>query len=288
MRIIASMMKFDSRRLAAILLVWGVAGLAATARATVVDLTGDNNSGAANGAEFDYTPAQPTGTGVIEPFLRLQADPTEQGYNTSGGTPFDDKAGIWTHDIQFSDLQTTKVSLNGTAYFQILLDVNEPGGNKSLISLDRLEFYTSPVGSKTTTDVPSLGTLRWSLDGTGDSYVLLDASRNNGSGSGDMFAFIPVSAFAGVSDDDYIYLFSRFGDQMAADGTSQGGFEEWSLVHNMTPVPEVGALFPIVGLVAAVRRTQLLRRRQVARLRSDSSTGHQPAKQICLGGRPRR
>ena len=83
-RIITSMIKFDAQRLAAILLVWGVAGLAATARATVVDLTGNNNSGTANGAEFDYTPAQPTGTGVIEPFLRLQADPTEQGYNTSG------------------------------------------------------------------------------------------------------------------------------------------------------------------------------------------------------------
>jgi len=268
------MIKFDSRRLAAILLVWGVAGLGATARATVVDLTGNNNSGTANGAEFDYTPAQPTGTGVIEPFLRLQADPTEQGYNTSGGTPFDDKAGIWTHDIQFSDLKTTTVSVNGTAYFQILLDVNEPNGKTSLISLDRLEFYTSPVGSKTTTDVPSLGTLRWSLDGADDSYVLLDASRNKGSGSGDMFAFIPVSAFAGVSDKDYIYLFSRFGDQMAADGTSEGGFEEWSLVHNMTPVPEVGALFPIVGLVAAVGLTQLLRRRRVAQLRSDSSNGH--------------
>jgi hypothetical protein len=89
-----------------------------------------------------------------------------------------------------------------------------------------------------------------------------------------MFAFIPVSAFAGVSDKDYIYLFSRFGDQMAADGTSEGGFEEWSLVHNMTPVPEVGALFPIVGLVAAVGLTQLLRRRRVAQLRSDSSNGH--------------
>lgn len=78
------MIKFDAQRLAAILLVWGVAGLVATARATVVDLTGNNNSGTANGAEFDYPPAQPTGTGVIEPFLRLQADPTEQGYNTPG------------------------------------------------------------------------------------------------------------------------------------------------------------------------------------------------------------
>lgn len=268
------MIKFTSRRMTAALLVCGIVSLGASTSATVVDLTGNHNSGTANGAEFDFTPAQPTGTGVIDPFLRRQADPSEQGYNTSGGTSFDDKAGIWTHDIQFSDLQTTTVTLNGTAYFQVLLDINEPGGDKSLISLDRLEFYTSPVGSQTTTDVSSLGTLRWSLDGAGDSYVLLDAARNNGSGSGDMFAFIPVSAFAGVNNTDYIYLFSRFGDQMSADGTSEGGFEEWSLVHNMTPVPEVSALFPIVGLIAAIGLTQLLRRRRVAQLRSHSSSGH--------------
>jgi hypothetical protein len=61
---------------------------------------------------------------------------------------------------------------------------------------------------------------------------------------------------------------------MAADGTSEGGFEECSLVHNMAPVPELGALFPIVGLVAAVALTQLLRRRRVAQLRSNFSTEH--------------
>ena len=152
------MIKFDAQRLAAILLVWGVAGLVATARATVVDLTGNNNSGTANGAEFDYTPAQPTGTEVIEPFLRLQADPTEQGY--IGGT-FDDKAESG-RSISFS-LKTITVSvterlISGPARRQ------RAGGNKSLISLDvippssqaqRLEFYTSPVGSKTKTDVPS-------------------------------------------------------------------------------------------------------------------------------------
>jgi len=239
----------------------------------VVDLTGNNNSGTTNGAQFRWTPGQPTGTGVIEPFVRIQADGTEQGYNTSGGTPFDEKPGTWTHDIQFSDLQTTTVTIKGTAYFQILLDVNEPGGSKSLISLDRLEFYTSPIGSQTTTDLSQLGTLRWSLDGAEDSYVLLDASRNSGSGSGDMFAYVPVSAFAGVSDTDFIYMYSRFGDQAAADGTTEGGFEEWSLVNNMSSVPEVGALFPIVGLVAAVGCTHWLRRRRNARLKKLAPVG---------------
>lgn len=254
------------------LLVAGLAMVGASARATVIDLA-NGDSGTANGGQFVWTPEQPTGTGVIDPFVRVQADGTEQGYNTSGGTPFDDKAGIWTHDIQFSDLQTTTVTLNGTQYFQVLLDVNEPGGNQSLISLDQLQFYSSAVGSKTTEDVASLGTLRWSLDGAGDSYVLLDASRNNGSGSGDMFAYIPVTAFAGVASTDYIYLFSRFGDQIAADGSTEGGFEEWSLVNNMSPVPEAGALFPIVGVLAAIACTELLRRRRGAQLEKQSRLG---------------
>ncbi len=255
-----------SKNVTAIFAVAGFTALSLAANGAVVDLTGNNNSGTINNAQFDWTAAQPTGTGVLDPFLRLQANSTEQGYNTSGGTPFDDKAGIWTHDIQFSDLLSTEVTIGGTAYFQLQLDVNEPGGDKSLISLDRLEFYTSAVGSQTTTNVSSLGTLRWSLDGSGDSYVILDAARNNGSGSGDMFAYIPVSAFAGVKPSDYVYLFSRFGDQVRANGSSEGGFEEWALVHNLTPVPEVGALYPIVGLLAAVIFTRVLRRRRSAQL----------------------
>ena len=114
--------------------------------ATVVDLTGSNDSGTINGAQFVFTTPQPTGTGVIQPFLRLENSPVEQGYNTSGGTPFDDKAGPWTHDLTFGDLQNTQVTLGGASYFKLLLDVNEPGGSKSLISLDQLQFYTSKVG----------------------------------------------------------------------------------------------------------------------------------------------
>jgi hypothetical protein len=245
-----------------ILAVFSMAlALGATAQATIVDLT-TADSGTANNALFYFSSKQPTGTGVIDPFLRVQNDPYEQGYNTSGGTPFDDKAGPWTHDIQFSDLQTTQVMVNGTAYYQLLLDVDEPGGNKSLISLDSLQFYTSSTGGKTTTDLSQLGTLRWSLDGGEDSYIMLDASRNSGSGSGDMYAYIPASAFDGVSNSDFIYMYCRFGDQAAADGTTEGGFEEWSLAAS--PVPEVSSLLPIVGLIALVGVSTISRRRRFA------------------------
>src|SRR6266699_1474635 len=97
--------------------------------ATIVDLI-NGDTGTISGAEFDFTQPQPTGTGVIQPFLRVQNDPAEQGYNTSGGTPFDDKAGPWTHDLTFADLITTEVSLNGQLYFKLMLDINEPNGSK--------------------------------------------------------------------------------------------------------------------------------------------------------------
>jgi hypothetical protein len=74
-------------------------------------------------------------TGVIQPFLRVENTPVEQGYNTSGGTPLDDKAGPWTHNLTCGDLQNTQAILAGVSYFKLLLDVNEPGGGKSLISL---------------------------------------------------------------------------------------------------------------------------------------------------------
>jgi hypothetical protein len=40
----------------------------------------------------------------------------------------------------------------------------------------------------------------------------------------------------------------------------------------LTPVPEMSALFPIVGLIAAIALTQILRRRRMAQLRATSSS----------------
>jgi hypothetical protein len=73
-------------------------------------------------------------TGVIQPFLRVENTPVEQGYNTSGGTPFDDKTGPQTHNLTFGRSQNTQATLAGVSYFQLLLDVNESGASKSLIS----------------------------------------------------------------------------------------------------------------------------------------------------------
>jgi hypothetical protein len=257
------------RNFAAALVAAGMFALASLAQATVVDLINNDQGTVTNQygtAIFQFTQPQPTGTGVIQPFLRVQASPTEEGYNTSGGTPFDDKGGPWTHDIQFSDLQSTLVTVNGTSYFKILVDLNEPNGSKSTISLENIQFYTSAAGSKTTTDLSQLGTLRYSLDTAGgDNTVTFDAGRNHGSGSGDAFLYIPASAFAGTNANDFVYMYVNFGN---ADMTTAGGFEEFTLVRNLAPVPEMSALFPILGLLVAVGSTSILRRRRMAQVNS--------------------
>jgi hypothetical protein len=257
------------RNFTAALVAAGMFAVASLAQATVVDLVNNDEGTVTNQygtAIFQFTQPQPTGTGYIDPFLRVQASPTEQGYNTSGGTPFDDKGGPWTHDIQFSDLQSTTVTVNGTSYFNILVDLNEPNGAKSTISLENIQFYTSATGSKTTENLASLGTLRYSLDTAGgDNTVQFDAGRNHGSGSGDAFLYIPTSAFAGTNANDYVYMYVNFGN---ADMTTAGGFEEFTLVRNLAPVPEMSALFPIVGLIVAVGSTSILRRRRMAKVNS--------------------
>ena len=237
--------------------------------ANTVNLTGGGDaSGTINGAIFQFTNQQPTGTGVIDPFLRLQDNPNEQGYNTSGGTPFDAKAGIWTHDITFADLSASSTTINGVLYYTVLLDVNEASGKKSLISLDELQFYTSSVGSQTTTDVSSLGTLRYTFN-PGD-YVLLDYALNSGSGSGDMLAHIPAAFFAGTLATDFVYLYSEFGYTAAADSNSESGFEEWALRLNPSggggeggrPVPEGLPIWFGSGILGLLCGVDFIRRQR--------------------------
>ena len=112
---------------------------------TILDLKTAGNSvtgTAAIGGSFlaQQMSLQPTGTGVIDPFLRIQMTGSEQGYNTSLGTPYDDKAGIWTHALLLSDIPI--VTINGTSYRQFGLDINESSGGKNLfLSLNQVQIF---------------------------------------------------------------------------------------------------------------------------------------------------
>jgi hypothetical protein len=202
------------------------------ASAVTIDLTpGPDSSGTVNGVLFEFDDQQPTGSGVLMPFLRIQANGTEEGYNTSNPAfPFDEvpPAGGFTRDLQFGEL----LQMGGD--FLFVLDINEPsGGSQALLSLDGLQIYVSDTGSQNTTILGDLGTLIYDLDAGEDSTVLMDFANAPGSGVSDMLMTVPASVFAGVSSTDFVILYSRFGDTES----SSDGFEEWAHV-----VPEPGTL----------------------------------------------
>ena len=250
------------RNFTAALIAAGMFALVSIAQATVLDL-GSSGSGSVGGALFQTNNDHPTGTGVYDPFLTIQNKDWEQGYNSSTGNFDTKREPQWNHEIRFSDLQVT--TINNIQYIGLSVDINENGKNP-LISLDGLKIFTSStLQSSTSTDGSgffngSLGTLRYDL---GNNQVLYN-DQNTGSGGGDINIYVPLSLFAGTNANDFVYVYQRWGNTDPSDG----GFEETSLIRGLTPVPEMSALFPIVGLLVAVGSTHVLRRRRMARVSS--------------------
>src|SRR5437868_5229989 len=244
-------------KLAVALLAALVAALTSQTQAAVVDLTTSiDATGSINGALFSATEQQPAGTGFIDPFLRVQASPTEQGYNTDGGFPFDDKnPHNFQHSLLLSSLATFDV--NGTDYFKFMLDANQSGASNHLFTLTQLQIYTANSGSLLPTALNAdgtinLGTLVYNMNpggGTTNSVITTAV----GSGKYDAILYVPVSDFN--LSDKFVYLYFA--------GQGNGGFEEWTAATGVAPIPEASAFFPIIGLLAAVFSTQFVRRRQL-------------------------
>src|SRR5437899_1740853 len=95
------------------------------ASAETIDLTSVGSSGTINGGLFQQTSTQPTGTGVIDSFVRIQNNGTEQGYNTSARpVQFDEKTDPnYTRPLLLSSVPV--VNINGVNYRQFLLDINQ-------------------------------------------------------------------------------------------------------------------------------------------------------------------
>lgn len=120
------------------------------ASAGVCDLTTNGAScGPAvftNFAIFGEVSPQPTGSGYIDPFLRLLASPREQGYNTSAPFQQDQKKpGTFTHDLLLSAVPLK--TIDGVQYREFFLDINETK-NHELLSLDELRIYLSTSGER--------------------------------------------------------------------------------------------------------------------------------------------
>ena len=251
-----------------------VVALTTWASAKTVDLTTAGSSGTANGGFFQQINPQSTGTGVIDPFLRIQANGTEQGFNNNVDVfTLDDvaKGGqTFNHDIQLSSVPIVVNPTGAPAgsYYQFLLDINEPNGaSQALLSLHELEIWLkdSPITSLSDpgvySDLTGSGAvLSWDLDSgppnsDGDSVIELNYNLNAGSGAGDMFAYIPVSAL-GTDGSKYVYLYSAFGNPNA----SGDGFEEWSVL-TATPIPLPAAAWMGMALLGGTGAVGFIRRR---------------------------
>jgi hypothetical protein len=241
--------------LSAALIAAGALLFTINAHATVVDLTTSSNaSGTIGDALFFATDQQPAGTGFIDPFLRVQASPTEQGYNTDGGFPFDDKnPSNFQHSIQLSSL--SQFNLNGMEYFKFMLDANQSGASDHTFTMTQLQFYTSNNPAETTTALNadgtlSLGNLAYNMNpggGTTNSVI----TTATGSGKHDAIVYVPVSDFNAAGK--YVYLYFA--------GHGNGGFEEWTAATSVVPVPEVApssVIFGFLGLVVAVSSRRVL------------------------------
>jgi hypothetical protein len=136
-------------------------------------------------------PSNPsTGTGVFQPFYRLQTPTgqcgsdgclnvkgnsvsTESGFNTDHTTTttmnFDTKPGLWTHAVKMSDLQIIP-----GGYIVLSLDANEAGSATSLqdqIALTQLEIFIGPgLGDPEASNT--------GINGTGYAGTQFDADNN--------------------------------------------------------------------------------------------------------------
>jgi len=234
------------------LVALAAASAIAPAFADSVDLTAGGTA-TINGAIFTTSNNQSTGTGVIDSFVRVQDNGIADGYNTSGRPMFygdTNTSPTFTHDLLLSAVPI--VTIDGTAYREFLLDINQTNANP-LLSLDKLQFATSATGGATA-EWGTFGTQVYTL---GANELLLNYSLNNGSGSGDLFVYVPNAVFG---DSQYVYLYSMFGAK-GGSYTENDGFEEWAVRTPITPaVPEPGtyalmiAGMGVLGFIARRRK----------------------------------
>ncbi len=221
--------------------------------ANTIDLT-TGGSGTLNTGFFTTNHIQSSGSGVIQSFVRISGNgrgTVTEGYNADARPlmPNVNTSPTFTRDILLSDVGQVVNPFGAVlgTYYEFLLDINQRASN-SLLSLDSFILYTAPTAltdAAQLSDLTSVATERYNL-GVGNE-ILLDYNLNSGSGSGDMYAYIPVSLFAGASNTDFVYLYSQFGAKGGAYAEN-AGFEEWATRPTASAVPDAGSTAVLLGL----------------------------------------
>ena len=196
-------------------------------------------------SEFYEQIASSDGTGVFEPFLRIQANDDESGYNTDGQEEFDTKTGTWTRAILLSEIPVVGCeSLDGSETsagqcWELLLDLNEINSAAGKpISLDYVEIYKT--SSATITGYAGHGAGFTSGAETlmfADDTDILFNDVNQGTGRRDVRYLVPVEAgdipadcqYGSTTCTTYFVVYSEMGLADEPSNDSDGGFEEWKV-----------------------------------------------------------
>ncbi len=210
----------------------------ASASAAFLDCTIECAELSFDGAIWSTNDNQSTGTGVIQSFVRISGNTKEVDGHNTGGRPLlndENNSPIFTRDLLLSDVPL--VDIGGTLYYEFLLDINQQDKDP-LLSLSGVEICISGSGGLTEAD-GCPGTTKYSM--TAGNYVLLDYGLNSGSGSGDLFMYIPLSTL-GAAGTNFVYLYSVFGE-ISPFGNNDG-FEEWAVRTAELPPPPDGGDVP--------------------------------------------
>jgi len=224
--------------------------------------SGDDPNTFYHSATFDGTfwevfrPTSSSGTGVFKPFLRVQGNDTEKGYNTDGDIDedFDTKTGTWTHSITLSEIPFNPDSSDvGYSGREFLIDINEKTRHPTMTVNEYQWWLTrkpdltgyAPTGSGINLqwsdeeeDPVWVGEIDWDFakDEPIDRAIIMDYNVNTGSGKADYRIIIPdhyfQSALARYNDREgyptlteetaYMVLYVEH------EGTDSG-FEEWGV-----------------------------------------------------------
>lgn len=174
-----------------------------------------------------------SGAGGSRAIYRLKSNKgTEAGYNRPNVFNSNVLGGN-SHIITVADL----VSTSDGQYYIFSLDINEGGIGR--VSMDEFRIYTGaqdPATLPTTeANLGNLGTLRYNMNATEQNHVLIQSAAS-GSGTSDLFVFVPVVNLQNAASTDQVYLYTAFGEFKytgeANNSNTWGvdsGDEEWSI-----------------------------------------------------------
>lgn len=230
--------------------------------ATIIDLTGASPGVIDVNGGLWYQGQLNSGSGQYVDMVGIQNTGTEQGYNSSGNPPYDEKGlgpfGLWLGDLSLS-------TYSGITYYAFTLDINENDGG---VSVDQFNIYIKypegttvgdpakpayaglALGNGTDASI-ALGkyVYQFNRDGTGDDNVVLGPDLGNGSGKSDIAVLIPTSLFTSAMSglagataaNTAVYLYSMMGAYGTTDAKydATAGAEQWAN-NAVIDVPEPG------------------------------------------------